>query len=580
MSTEVKLKHRDKSKIRNVKKKQKELVIKKSETRKVRKISEKYLSDEVQVENSLKLRHSTDEDDYAKQKQKEVDFFCDPFSSVQLSTAKLSKSDPSSPKGGNEIERDEEVSQKSEAHSAHSNESHTHLASTYIGPEHEPVIEKFELTRITFDELKLLFQPKGETGVKPINDEESGTRVIKDEGIFVPEAPIIANQENYNLLLERLHESGSTDLIDASGELKNHQKLFDDDVYRLVCDKKFTPIFVPPTPMNFDSMNKIINDKKFLKIYISHMSFDQHHLFSNENHTAKVVEKLFSEYDRRKKIDVLGTLKSKLSNLRDIKAQKFPPPEPDAPKSAKTMRKEEMSLNHQIKIVRLKLHVEEKYDRMVLKSLLENWKNLKAIRTQQSYSFTQIILKIQKFEIDLSSRQATWQQQYDAELNEMIAEDFDEYHLMKQNYKEFIKSVNDPESIQGLQDVVKKPRKPDIDKIVAQVNEIYDDIPFDEPEVNIILGDRQEKTSGEATKPKEKLRKIGKLSYRLELEVDGEIIGSTKNCKLDEDFSILIQSAFILKLTKQLPERIKLMVSTYERESSQNKQKFIDFHCF
>jgi hypothetical protein len=62
------------------------------------------------------------------------------------------------------------------------------------------------------------------------------------------------------------------------------------------------------------------------------------------------------------------------------------------------------------------------------------------------------------------------------------------------------------------------------------------------------------------SKPKEKLRKINRISYRIELEVDGEIVGSTKQCRLNEDFSISIQSAFILKLTKHLPEKIKLMV--------------------
>lgn len=563
MSSDNKPKQREKSKVRNTKKKTKEVVAKKLEPRKVRKISEKYLSDEVQVENSLKLRHSKDtiEDDYAKQKQNESDFFCDPFSSVQLPVEKLSRK---LSKEENDIERDE--SQKSEVQSAHSNESHTHLASTYIGPEHEPVIAKFELTRMSYDEVQLLFQPRGGNNLKPLDDEENALGTVKEEGLYVPDAPSVKKESNLMLMLERIQESGSTELIDGSGELKNWKKLFSDDVYRLVCDKTFKPIFVPPTPMNFDSLNKIINDKKFLKIYISHMVFEHHHLFTSEHHVAKLVEKLYQEYERRKKLDVVGTLRSKLINMREVKSKSYPAAA-DAPKSARTVRNEELSLNHQIKSVRQKLHVEEKYDHMVLKSLLENWKNLKSIRTQQAYSLTHITLKIQKFEIDVGAKQAGWQQQYDAELNEIIAEEFDEYHGMKQKYKEFIKNVNDPELITDVKDVVKKPRKPDIDKIVAQVNEIYDDIPFDEPEVNIMLGDHRESSAEKLAKPKEKLKKICRFTYRFELEVDGEIVGSTKHCRLDENFTILIQSAFILKLTKQLPEQVKLLVSEKRHET-------------
>lgn len=560
MSTDNKLRQKEKSKSRNIRKKGPVIGVKKSEARK---ISEKYLKEELQVENSLKIRNvsKTFDDDYAKQKQSEIDFFCDPFSSVRL--YELSMHDDNTD-AKEEIEHeDDKNSQKSEAHSEKSNETpNTHLASTYIGQEHETVVEKFELTRITFDEFTLLFHPQAENVAKFVSDEESGLRYKTDEGFFVPEAPVIGRNSNKLLLVDRLNESGTSEMIDTSGDLKNSRKIFEDEVYRLVCDKKFMPIYVPPTPMAFDSTNKVMNEKKFLKIFISQLSFDQHNLFSSEHHAARLVEKLFSEYERRKKIDIVGTLRSKLNNLREVKTQHFPAPSTDAPKSARTIRNEEISLNHQIKSVRQKLHVEAKYNRMVMKSLLENWKNLKEIRSQQTYAFTSIALKIQKFEFDLAARQAEWQQQYDAELNEMITEDFDEYHVMKNKYKEFIKSVNDPDSITDDQEIVKKPRKPDIDKIVAKLNEIFDDIPFNEPELNIMTTIHQENTSEASTKPREKLKKIAKYSYRVELEIDGEIVGSTKHCKLEEDFSIPVQSAFIVKLTKQLPENVKLLVSS------------------
>lgn len=549
MSNDNKSRHKDKSKTRNVRKKQTAISTKKVETRKVRKISEKYLNDEIQVEKTLKLRHQgkPGEDDLAKQKQLEVDFFCDPFSSVPLDLERTSSS----------REVDQEV-EESEVHSARSNESpNTHLASTYVGPEHDAVIGKFELTRITYDELDLLFRPIPAPIDINTKDEELGLGQTHDDGFFVPEPPTVASSSNKLLLLNRLSESGATEFIDSSGDLKNFRKLNGDDIYRLRCDKKFTPIFVPPTPMTFDGLDRIISEKKFLKIFISRLIFDQHKLFSSEHLVAKIMEKLFEEHDRRKKLDVVGTLRKKLNNLRQVKAETFPAPS-DGPKSARTMRNEEITLSHQIKSVRTKLHAEEKYEHKLLKGLLENWRSLKSVRAQQSFAYTTLNLKIQKVEVDIAARQADWQQQYDAELNEMIAEEFDEYHMMKLRYKEFIRSMNEAESAAEDKEIVKKPKKPDIEKIVAQVNQIYDKIPIDEPELNIIMS-----TKTEADEKPTKVKKVAKYSYRFELEVDGEIVGSTKVCKLDEDFTISVQSAFILKLTKQLPDRVKIMVGTW-----------------
>lgn len=363
-------------------------------------------------------------------------------------------------------------------------------------------------------------------------------------------------------MLDRLHESGSTEFLEANGDLKNFQKLIDDDVYRLCCDRKFTPIYVPPQPMNFDPIDKIISEKKYLKIFIGTLKFDQHKLFSSEHFIARTVEKLFAEYERRRNLNVVETLRKKLTNLREMREENFPTTQNDQ-KSGKFMKNEEISFIQQIKNARLKLHAEEQYDHKILTGLLENWKSLKSIREKQKYLNTKISLKIQKIETDDSStKQAQRQQEYDSELNEMIAEEFEKYYNAKIKYKEFLKNSNDPDKISHeKEDAMKKPKKPDIDKIVSELNEIYDKIPIHDPELKIILLYNKSIDENFTSKPKEKLKKFNRTSYRIELEVDGEIVGSTKQCRLNEDFSISIQSAFILKLTKHLPEKIKLMVS-------------------
>lgn len=153
MVNETKIKQKERQKAKNVKKKQSQIPTKK-EPKKIQKISEKYLKEELQVEKFLKehLKHQPIEEAYEKKKQAEVDFFCDPYSNVQLTVDKTKSSESE--------EKDEEV----EVHSTHSNESspNTHMASTYIGQEHEEVVRKFELTRISYDEVKLLFNPRDE----------------------------------------------------------------------------------------------------------------------------------------------------------------------------------------------------------------------------------------------------------------------------------------------------------------------------------------------------------------------------------------------------------------------------------
>lgn len=523
---------------------------------KVQKISEKYLAEELQVENSLKQRKDADDkDEYSKVKQNEVDFFCDPFSSIPLEI------DSKSSDILDEQESEKLDFEKSESHSgsARSNESPTtHLASSYIGADATPVIEKFELTRITFDDEEMLFFPNDERVEQEIDEK---ARVPRDEGLYVAQKPHNGKSSNKIMLCNRLTESDGTKFIDGKGDLKNFENLIEDQVYRLVSDKKFIPIYMPPVPMNFSKSDKIIHEKKFLKIFISQLVFDQHNLFTTEHLLAKSVENLFNEYQKRCNLKSVARVQTKLNNLRLIKTENG-----GGEKSGKSVKNEEIALNNQIKLVRSKLHVEEKYERNLLKSLLENWKNLKSVRTQQSCSFTKIGLKIYKSDVDVSQKQVYWQQRYDSELNEMIEEEFDNYHLKKQLYKEFIKSSNNPDNVAVDNEVIKKPRKPDIDKIVAQLNGQWDEVPVEEPELSVILTQCEEITDKKG-KHKERLKKINRVSYQLKLSIDNEIVATTKNCKLEDDFCTTINSAFIMQLTKQLPETIKLLIFENKRSS-------------
>ena len=170
MANDNKPKPKERQKAKKVKKKPSAIprIVEKSLAKKskARKISEKYLKEELQVENSLKehLKNQPFDEEFEKQKQAEIDFFCNPYSSVPLN---IEKTKSTTDNETTERDDDEEI----EAHSTHSNESspNTHMASTYIGHEHESIVAKFELTRISYDELKLSFYPNSSNVLKGTN---------------------------------------------------------------------------------------------------------------------------------------------------------------------------------------------------------------------------------------------------------------------------------------------------------------------------------------------------------------------------------------------------------------------------
>lgn len=513
----------------------------------LKKINAKYLKEEIEVGNCLKLRHSVlddENDEQMKKIQKELSFFVDPFSTI------LHESEDET----GLVQKTPDSSEKSGSHSSRSNESATHLASSYIQHESSAVVEKFELTRITFDEDDLLFNPRSE---KP---EDENWAIIKrkpeKEGFYIQKKPKVKDS-NRNLMLNRIIEDGSKDLLDDSGDFIDFRRLIDKNLYRLKCDRNFTPIYVPPTPMA-GSARKIIYEKKFLKIFINQLAFDQHPLFTSEHFAAKTLENLVDEFLKRQGVDLTKKLQVKLNKLRESKTGSSEGRE----KSSKSVKQEHLALHNKIKAIRDKLHKEEQYERLLLKNILENWKSLKHIRQQQSHSLTSIALKIHKQDGDLENDHLEWQKRQDLELDELIQEEFDRYNVLKLKYKQHIRDLRDENCTDDVEPM-KKPKKPDVEKIVQQMKEKLGKTSrsLSEPHISVSLSQVEPPRT---TKAKQFLKKVTALSYTLKLSIDGAEVGTTKVSKLNERFLVDINSVFVVELTKKLPENIKIIVSSSE----------------
>lgn len=515
----------------------------------VQKVSEKYLKEESEVENHLKLRQTDSPDDLqnVQKMQRDVAFFCEPYPII---------SDESEAAIAVTADNDGNLSQKSDSHSSRSTADHnSQMASTYIQPESDAVIEKFELTKIEYDEDLLFYPAKEKLDETKLADD---LRKPEQEGFYVPSKPI-ANRSNLNSMINRLIEDDSKDLIDSSGDLKCTKQLTGFTLYRLHSEKEFTPIYVPPQSMTSLIPKKLIAEQKFLKIFVSHLVFNHHPLFTNEHNAAKTLENLYEQYIELISNNNQTKLETKLKNLRQSKTKSsFDFDE----KSNKIIKNEEIVLLNQIKYVRQKLYKEEKYNRNLIKGILENWKSLKSIRKQQGYAFTKLTLKIQKIDVDPESDKNEWQTRYDSELNEMIEEEFSNYYFQKQKYKDYLKKLRETE--EGSVDIIKKPKKPDVEKIIQNLNKIYENSvrPVGEPEIILTMVKSEDLPAPSKLKFRKFYKKIEGNSYFVKLSIDNEMVGSTKHCRLNDNFSVMLNSAFIIKLTKKIPEIVKLIVST------------------
>lgn len=526
-----------------------------------KKVSQIFLKEDFQVEKLLKDRMQNNllEVDKEESRSTEIDFFCDKFSNIPFQCENCAKVIENNDGQGDDFETrekpelDQHYDYKSDLPlSIHSNESspNTHMASAYIGYENdcENVIGKFECSTIAYDSLNLLSDP----GACKISDAYAMdiSANIKNLGYHSREARI-SSQLNFD---NTMPKNNSSDL--KSFDSNTFEKLIDNNTYFLTCDLNPTPIHDYPVRFQFASIEKVVNENRFLKIFISRLSFDQHQLFTKEHEAAKLVEKLFAEYERRTKSNIVGVVRMKLQNLRNIRDQKYPLNEE---KNAKySFNSEKNSINQQINRVRTKLHVEKVYDREVVKCLLENWRNLKSLRNHQKFAYTHLTLKIVKLQINVNENQIERQKQYDAELNELMAEEFDKYYAERDKYKEIMRSNNNDTLEHDDKRSVKQPRKPNIDKIISELDDVYNSMPIDTPDLNIFLF-----CDGNESPPKQFLRKLDRLTYRVDLAVDDEILASTKHFQLNTEFSLEINSAFTLKLQSRMQIVIKIIVCIF-----------------
>lgn len=268
-----------------------------------------YIREELEIKSSLerfKIDDRTDPlDDYAR----EVLFFVDSIPEVYYD-AHENLEDVTEQTEPDPHEKSPSIQTVSNAQ-----DSPTHLASSYVQPEEDQVIEPYTLQKITFDDENLLFIPsKHVSDIIPTLEEVS---VHSGEGSgSVANLRIKPNLDavNKSRMINRLLEQEQEEWFDTSGDLANLQNFITDKRVKGVCGKNFIPYFVEPMPLSQTAEQ--LPMERTLKILIGKLRFENHPSFDEIVRLRLKLEQYYKQYYTNRKLKVIPVLQQKLDDLR------------------------------------------------------------------------------------------------------------------------------------------------------------------------------------------------------------------------------------------------------------------------
>ncbi|XP_043825575.1 coiled-coil and C2 domain-containing protein 2A [Dromiciops gliroides] len=294
-------------------------------------------------------------------------------------------------------------------------------------------------------EREILFRPSSIT--VPIYKkipENMQPRYLEDEGLYTGERPMVP-RSNQNIMENRL-------LIQ-----EQERKWFGDDGRILALPnpiKQFStrpPIFSPEEGIEAGletlykkAVNSVRNNQYIvgsgdslgqfqLDIDISGLIFTHHPCFSREHVLAAKLAQLYDQYLARRQRNKTKFLTDKLSALRNAVHTL-----PDYTKphgSGHTAQESMNKYKFEIRQTRKLRDAEEEKDRILLKTMIKVWKEMKSLRDFQKFTNTPIKLFLRKEEVDWKIDEKTFETEIQAETNELLEEHMEEYEKKMEEYK-------------------------------------------------------------------------------------------------------------------------------------------------
>ncbi|NWH62113.1 C2D2A protein, partial [Geococcyx californianus] len=169
-----------------------------------------------------------------------------------------------------------------------------------------------------------------------------------------------------------------------------------------------------------------------LDIDISGLIFTHHPCFSREHVLTAKLAQLYDQYLARKQKNLTELLTDKLHALRNalqgIEGGGAGVPRPVAQQSIPEYKTE-------IRQTRRLRDAEEEKDRMLLKSIIKVWKEIKSLRDFQKFTNTPVKLYLRKEEVDQRLDEKAYEAEIHAEINELLEECMEKHEKKMEEYK-------------------------------------------------------------------------------------------------------------------------------------------------
>ncbi|XP_073430700.1 coiled-coil and C2 domain-containing protein 2A isoform X1 [Dendrobates tinctorius] len=274
--------------------------------------------------------------------------------------------------------------------------------------------------------------------------ENMQPRYLEDEGLYIGERPKVS-RTNQNLLENRiLQQDEGKNWFGDDGNilaLPNPIKASPTrpPIFSLHegIDPALETIFVKAVPSKKSRQYMVesggLQGEFQLDIDISGIVFTHHPLFSREHVLASRLSQLYDQYLGRKQKNLSSLLSDKLHALRNA-VQNISTG--GAAHISSTVAEQSISeYKVEIRQTRKYRDAEQERDRILLKSLIKVWKEIKSLRDFQKFANTPVKLYLRKEEVHREIDEEEYEEEIQAEINELMEEHTEEYEKNVKQYR-------------------------------------------------------------------------------------------------------------------------------------------------
>ncbi|XP_072382950.1 coiled-coil and C2 domain-containing protein 2A isoform X2 [Diabrotica undecimpunctata] len=314
----------------------------------------------------------------------------------------------------------------------------------------------------------------------------------------------------------------------------------------------------------------LIIKESILDLYLSHIQFVQHPLFSIEHIFAQILSDYYKDFLLMEEKNTINKLKQQLNELRE-KRNKLD--------DLMAINK----INKVIKKIRTKYFEENKKYKDTIFIILEAWKTIKKIRQLQGYSNTPIKLLIKKEASNTEEQREHYQNMFDATLQELqhqqineYASDIEEKNSTTENQDEKNESRVDEISEEKTRGSSKEMSKEE--EIISQLTKTFQTCfkSPEDPNIKFSLAFSNQ-ISEDCENNREAARRAAVLSTKFYLRIlcNGIEACKTKFLNMTDDFLLNIDETFSLQLT-DIPKF--LTIEIYAQPKSLLKKKVCEMN--